>query len=370
MANSYQDFLNFQKQLGYPTYQPTPIETWTGGGASPIGQMIPKPVVNIPQPQQPQPQQQQPSGLDPHINPATGVWDDNYFAQNQPKSPWTSAPQGPSQADIAAIYQPGMDMLSQQEAAFRAEQPLAEQKLGTSYQEGLSLLDKNLSDQEAQLNKQGAAIGTAKSSALSQARQLYNELQQRIGAQFGSRSSAGPAAQELLGRETTKQFGNIESQSGQAQQDVEGERQRLISWAGDQRNTFLQKKNDALGELQRSFTQGLALIATKRGELESGKAAMRADLLNKARQEAQAIEAASVTYERNLSNWKLQQQAELDRMQYARQLQGFQAQPFSPSQIGATSPQGGNTAFNPGSYVGQRSGDYVFNGTAWVYQPA
>jgi len=38
------------------------------------------------------------SGLDPHINPATGAWDDNYFASQQPKV------ENPDMAAITEAY--------------------------------------------------------------------------------------------------------------------------------------------------------------------------------------------------------------------------------------------------------------------------
>lgn len=324
--------------------------------------------------QQTQQQPQQPSGGTSREQIFRNMYGPNETMPPGWNPPGTSGgggvPQGPSEADISAIYNPAFQTLSAQEAAFRAELPGAEQKIGTSYAEGLSLIDRNLATQEAALAKQGATITSTKANALSQARQLYSELSQKYGAMFGSRTSAGPFAMELLGRETQKQFGAVEQGATTAQQDVEGERNRLTSWVSDQKSTMLSKKTDALNELQRSFTTGLAQIMAQRGQLESAKASMRVDLLNKARSEAQAIEQASVAYERNLALFQQQKQASLDQMQYARQLQGYTAEPFRASQIGATSTQGGTTGLATTAYVGQRSGDYVFNGTAWVYQPA
>lgn len=270
------------------------------------------------------------------------------------QSPWTSAPQVPSMEDINQIYQPGMNTLNAQEAQFRSEQPSAEQKVGTSYQEGLSLLDKNLATQEAALAKQGAAIATNKANALAQARQLYAELQQKYGTMFGSRSSAGPAAQELLGRETSRQFGNIENQSSAAQQDVESERARLTSWVGDQKNTLLQKKTDALGEIQRTFTTGLAQINAQRGQLESAKAAARVDLLNQARAQTQQVEAANTQFNRQIQMFQAQQEAQLQQMAYAKQLQGYNPAPFNPPQMGVPSAQSAGYNFSPTS--GQKPG--------------
>lgn len=62
-----------------------PMAPGTPGGAGFIGPVKPgTPDIRFPQSQGTfqQPSSNQ-SGLDPHINPATGVWDDNYFAQQQ-----------------------------------------------------------------------------------------------------------------------------------------------------------------------------------------------------------------------------------------------------------------------------------------------
>jgi hypothetical protein len=242
-----------------------------------------------------------------------------------------------------------MQTLAQQEEMLRSELPFAEQKIQTGYQEGSAQLARNEAENLANLNKQTGAVSIAKGGALATARQLYSELTQRNAAMFGGRSSAGPFAQELLGRETTKRFGEIETQGSAALRDIESEKARLASWISDQKSSFLNKKNDAMSDLQKTFVQGLAQVASSRGALESAKATMRADLLTRARSEAQQIEAATVAFERNLQTFRVQQQAEMDRMAYAKQLQAYTPTAFSPSVINTS--QGSTTAqYAPSGY--------------------
>lgn len=246
-------------------------------------------------------------------------------------SPWTT-----SQQDLDAIYKPSMDALAQQEAQYRGQLPAAEQAVGTSYDEGLSLINKNLAEQEQSLQKQQAKIDTTRGSALAQARQLYNELAQKYGAMFGSRTSAGPAAMEILGRETQKQFGAINQGSTQATQDVSSERTRLQSWVSDQTANLQAKKRDAIAGIQNQFAQGLASIAAQRGALESAKAQARFDLLQQAQAQVQQVQQAATAFQQQLAMFQQQKQATLDQMQYAKQLGGFNAPAFQPSQMQGT----------------------------------
>lgn len=252
---------------------------------------------------------------------------------------------GPSEADLNSIYQPGMDYLNSLEQNYRNEQPGAESKIATGYNDALNTLQNNLSTQESSLSKQEGKVTASKQSALAEARQLYNELAQKYGALFGSRSSAGPFATELLGRETQKQFGNIQTGAQSAYNDINTERQRLTDYTNQQRVMLDQKKNDAIFELQKAFTNGLSQIQSQRAVLEQQKASQRYDLLVQAREQAQQISAAEKAYQQQIDAFYTQQQAQLGQMATAQQVQGFTPTAFQPSQINTT-PTQSTTAYN------------------------
>lgn len=233
---------------------------------------------------------------------------------NQP-SPWTSAPQqvpgGPSDEDLASIYNPAFSSLAEQQRLLESQLPGAEQSIEAQYGLASKEMEANRLAQEAALGRQETNVSTAKANSLQQARQLYNELAQNYGARFGSRTSAGPFAMELLGRETQRQFGGIETGAMAATQAITDERNRVMDYINTQKEQFALKKNDALREIKTTFMNKLAEIGSARNALESEKASRRVQELQNARNMAMQIQSAENEFNQRLYMFQLEQDATL-----------------------------------------------------------
>ncbi len=304
-----QEYLFSGGQKGYqapaavpPAVKPpqvTPTSPWTSAPA--------------PQPQQQQQQGGQPPYA-PNVQNQTVSYGGNTWKGN-PGQGWTlqgpsggGAPQGP---DLNSIYDPAMQSLNAIEQNYRNQLPGALQSIEASYGQGSNELDQNLAAQNALLGNQATNVGTAKANALAQARQLYVELSQRNAAMFGSRSSAGPAAQELLGRATTQQFGNVETGAQSSMAAIDAEKRRILDFTNVQKDKFALAKADALRQTNNDFTNKLAEINSQRGALESAKATARVQALEAARAATAQIAAAEKTFQNQITMFEMESQRQL-----------------------------------------------------------
>ncbi len=216
--------------------------------------------------------------------------------------------QDPSAIDLQSIYQPAMQTLQSLEDQYRSQFPMYQQQVEASTAAGLKDVSNQQSTAEANLANQQTSVDTAQTSALSQARQLYNELAQRYGAMFGSRTSAGPFAMEILGRETQKQFGNIGQTATQGTQAVKQAATQLGNWVNTQTQEWNRKKTDALNNLQISFNNAIQQINASRNQLESDKAGKRYQALVDAQSQAAQIQQADKTFTQQLALFQAQNQ--------------------------------------------------------------
>lgn len=216
--------------------------------------------------------------------------------------------QGPSEQDINNIYNPLSTLLNQQQSQYESQYPMYQQQVEGQTAAGLKDVSNQESVASANLANQQTGVNTAETSALAQARQLYGELAQRYGSMFGSRTSAGPFAMEILSRETQKQFGNIGQTATQGTQAVKQAATQLGNWVDTQKQTWNQKKTDALNNLQISFNNTIAGINSQRGQMESDKANKRYQALVDAKAQADQIQQADKTFSQQLALFQAQNQ--------------------------------------------------------------
>ncbi len=216
--------------------------------------------------------------------------------------------QEPSDIDLQAIYQPAMQTLQQQEEQYRSQLPMYQQQVESDTAAGLKDVANQQATAQENLVNQQSSVDLAQKSALAQARQLYNELTQRYGSMFGSRTSAGPFAMEILGRETQKQFGNIGQTATQGTQQVKQATEQLNRWVDTQKSEWGRKKMEALNNLQNSFNNAIQTINASRNALESEKATKRYQALVDAQSKAAQIQAADKTFAQQLALFQAQNQ--------------------------------------------------------------
>ncbi len=282
----------------------------------------------------------------------------------------------PSQEDIDAVFNPMFGTLNQQESQLRADQPGEEKRIEDLVTAGVGKVRGQEQEAQVGLARQEGDVREGETNAYQQARNLYNELAQRYGALFGSRSSAGPFAMELLGREAQKQFGQTQQVAQKGMQSIADEKNRLGTWVKTQLNEWDQKKTSALTELRKVFTNAISQINSQRGALESQKAQARYQTLIDVRNRQQAIEDADRSFRQQLTLFQAQKGGDLgvSPESYSVGTPGTQAaqalnQPVAFSTVGSQQSGGAGLSFAPTGGQGTRSGDYVFNGTTWVYSP-
>lgn len=220
----------------------------------------------------------------------------------------SSGTPGIDYAAIDAIYNPTNDYLNQLEQSYRSQLPGAQATIEGQYGQGLQELSANQQEQQGQLDTQKTSVDQSKASALARARQLYSELSQRNQAMFGGRNSAGQFAGELLGRETQKNFGNIDTAAQNAYAELQQANQKLLNWASTQKLTLANQRQKALDDLQTAFQNQMMQIAANRAQNESAKAAARLDALNQAKAQAFQIQQADAQFNRQLEMYQIQQQ--------------------------------------------------------------
>lgn len=137
---------------------------------------------------------------------------------------------------------------------------------------------------------------------LSDARRLADELRRRNQQMFGGSalSSAGLAAGELLGRETSRQFGNIRGDTAKSVQQLQ---QGLIDF-NNQSEAQLQnlelQKNEALSRAELEFRDRLSEINNARNVLAQNKAAMKLDALRQFRAQVANVQAQEQAFRQNV----------------------------------------------------------------------
>ena len=256
------------------------------------------------------------------------------------------------EAAISGIYSPLFASLDEQRRNVEAQQPGEEQRIQGAYARGIEGVTGQQSEAQMQLARRGTESERAQANALANARQLYSELSQRYGALFGSRSSAGPAAQELLGRETTRRFGEVGSAREQDRQAIADETARLTTWTNTQKNEWGRKKQEAVDTLKNVFRDKIAQINSQRGVLESQKAQNRAQALTDARTKQAMVEQADRDFQQRLALFQAEKQSQLAAApQYAMTpwdsaVQGMGQ--YSGPQMGQTSGQATDNSFAPG----------------------
>lgn len=220
--------------------------------------------------------------------------------------------QAPSFEDqLNAIFNPTADFLNQLEAQYRSEQPEAEAQVTSSFNRALTPIQEKEATELAGLDKQEGVVNRGETNALGEARQRFNELSQRNIAMFGTGTSAGPGAQELLSRETAKQFGSIGQEATAGRTEIESERTRVKTFTAKKKAELEEQKQEAIRNVQSEFRRGLLQINQSRAANESAKAQARLELLQQAQQQAFQIEQANTAFQRSIDMFEREKTANL-----------------------------------------------------------
>lgn len=273
-------------------------------------------------------------------------------------NPTPTSPQGISQADLDAAYNPvygsindlynraygnKQTYLDAATSPFDALQPDIDQ----AYQSGLNLNQQQSSQNNSQTQ-----------NALSAARQLYNELQQGVQQRFGGTSSAGDFAKAFYGRQLQQNEGQAYNTQGQNQQSLNTQAATLLAQHDNNIKQLNAQKAAALANAQLQFQNKLDSIDQLRLQTDQQKAAAKLDALQQLKATANAINQQFDQFQQNLV---LQNQSSLDQLRNGvATAQAYSGQPINLSAINPAfysqmgGPQGGS---NPYMIVGNLNRD-------------
>jgi len=271
--------LGAQKTAPQPTPQPTP----SGGGGI--------------------------DRMNPNANPGSGYWWD---AANG----WTPynniQPQGPSQQEIDAQFNPIFDVYNQAESNLRGQLPGL---IGEAEAQALAskqLLGNNRMSADEQLGMQEQKTMSTKQAREGQQRQTFQELNQANRQRFGGASSAGQAASELQGREFQKNQYQIGQEAQQAIQQINQQKQVVEREYNQGLQQLEVNKQKAINEVNRVFQDKLLEINSKRGETEAAKAQARMSALQELRNAAYQIDVSKAQFQSQLYMQAMQNSQQLD----------------------------------------------------------
>ena len=230
-------------------------------------------------------------------NPNTGTTQNDYSAE------LTNA--------INEYYNPAMETLNLRKSQYDTQLPVTQQRVTDMYTAALTPLNERLATGETNINTQRTDTSNAKDSAISQARQLYNELLQQGLSKFGGASSAGGAYAAIIGKQIAKNMGGIEQTNAQSNAKLDTEWKNLSDFVSQQKIDLDTKKRDALTQVQTDYDNAIKEIDIQKNTLESDKAAQRITALKEARDRAYAVQDAATAYQNQLDLFDKQTQATL-----------------------------------------------------------
>lgn len=271
-----------------------------------------------------------------------------------------NAPQQPNfDQQISDIFNPQMDYLNQAENNLNSQFPSVLAELDAQQKTSSAQLDANKVSANQTLDTNLQQGARRKEDANSTQRRIFNE--QRMGAQqrFGGVSSAGEAANTLLGLEQQRQAGSINRDFNDYAHEIEQHRAQVENDYKSQVLQLQQTTQQAKNEATRDFQNKLLQITSNRTQLTTEKAKARLDALMDLRNKTFAIDQQNLQFQQTLeaqrsqANIAIEQykstsggqakdgQAALDRyntIQYNNGLSGEPNKPFQlnqPAYIGA-----------------------------------
>lgn len=248
------------------------------------------------------------------VNPLNPVYNAPAPGVNTSTAPTGNAPTGGSsyqEPDFNSIYAPVFQSFDQQQAA--QEQAYQQGLASIDAQATLAKKDLELAKSQAQttLGNQTTEVGQTQQSALSQARQLFNELSQSNQARFGASSGTGPAAQEILSRATAQQMGGVNQAYTNQISQIRQQENRLNEFSSQELNRINSETSDKKVQAFQNYNQALVSIGANRAMAESDKAAKIAQVRENYNAFLRELEAKTYDYQIQLKIWNEEQKARL-----------------------------------------------------------
>lgn len=254
-----------------------------------------------------------PTGLDPHINPATGLWDDNYYAQTHGDSG--------SGIDTGAItnqINSGYDAyFAQLNDILNSNLPAQQQALlggaESQYGQGVNSLDTQRALQQQGLTAQkGTVQGQQKKTLADIANNIRNSFMAGniyLGARGAGDSSAANQYSYALTKMGSQQRGDVNAQYAGIQNEIAGRENALATTYSGALKDLEFQKNQRVNEVAQWFNEQQSALkqAVASGQLQKSQdlASLSTNLLNFAQQQLQTAQAEIANKRSMLDQWAM-----------------------------------------------------------------
>lgn len=241
---------------------------------------------------------------------AMQFWNGSFYdspQQGNNSSSSDSGYQAPS-IDFDSLYAPQFAALDAATNTANANFDLASQDIARSKTSQLSDVQSEQDKAQQYFDDASQRASKNKDSAYSDAIRYFNALQQRAKAQFGRGNSAGPAVGEIANSEFVRNQGNIEQSYADIQKELEGKWQDAVKTYSSTRLKIDDWAATQISSLRQNLNTQLVQIQMSRAQTESDKTAKRLEVLDRARQELNAINLQKQQQSQALETWKEQQQ--------------------------------------------------------------
>jgi hypothetical protein len=219
-----------------------------------------------------------------------------------------SVPSGPSEADIAAIYEPILQSLNTQEATTTQSKADQQAILDQMIAEGTLQLGNSQQLENANLETQKTAVGTEKQSALQQALTAYQALTQRNRSLHGQGSSVGGAIADITGEAYLKNLSGIQSSESASMDKIRTASATIDSFYVEQES---KQRADAASkklEIETNFSNAINQINSLRGQTLSAKQQMIVDVKTDIQNKLADLQNSIASNQLSLNTWRQEQQ--------------------------------------------------------------
>lgn len=220
--------------------------------------------------------------------------------------------------EINNSYGTTQNLLGQAEGQANTEKQSALELAQKAYEASVGSLGATKQSQLGQIGQNITATQNRKQSAQDEAAQMYNEMIGGARQKFGGGSSAGEAAQALLGQQMQRQIGTTQKDFNSTMSQIEQQKVDLETNYSSALQQLDVQKQQSLNDIMSSFNQRIQAINQSRATSEENKAQARLVVLQNLRSQAMQIQQQQDVFKQNIQSMYMQQQMGLET--YAKQL--------------------------------------------------
>lgn len=313
------------------------------------------------------------TGLDPHINPATGVWDDTYYAET-----YGGGGGGGGESEADRLAREAREAIESGYSAYFAEldtmlnEGLPAQKtaqegiVSSQYQQGVGELGEQREEGLGMLGKERERTQTGQARNLkdisANLRNAFMAGNVFLGARGAGDSSAANMYSYALTKLGSKQRGDIMTKTADIMSEIGDREARLQNIYTSEVNKLSSERDQKILSISSWFAEQLNAIrqAKATGEISKGQdlASLSQNLLNIAIQKLNAAQQEASNRRAALEQWAMNNSQTIQQLR--ANMQGIQS--YSPN-LPQSQPIVGQPSISPGGSFNVPSAYYPGSGT-------